>query len=118
MQLSGIVNCRNLEEMNPEEEEVTEKIIDDFKGSREHLQESAGTTGLEELDWALEKVNTTWNRLVGEYEARKNGKAVSSPLYENAYAAFSGRGNDWVNELAAARMLLLQAEIHTVIEDP
>jgi len=117
MHLSGIVNCRDLEKMNPAEEEVTENIIDDFKSSRKHLQEAASATGLEELEWALEKVDTTWGQLVEEYEAGKNGKAVSSPLFENIYAVLSQDENDWVNELAATRLLLQQAVIRTVTAD-
>ncbi|HHI94903.1 MAG TPA: hypothetical protein ENK04_15605 [Gammaproteobacteria bacterium] len=118
MHLSGIVHCRNLEKMNTEEEEVTENIIDDFKSCRKHLQEAARATGLEELEWALEKVDITWNQLVEESEARKNSKVVSSPLFENIYAALSEDENDWVNELAATRLLLQQAEIRTGIVDP
>jgi hypothetical protein len=117
MQLSGIVNCRNFEEMNPDEDEITEKIINRFKDSRELLREAAEVTGLEESDWLLEKVDTTWNQVVGEYETIKNGGAVSSPLYENLYTALSGKENEWMKELAAARLLLRQSEIRTVIAD-
>lgn len=115
VQLSGIVGCRNLEVMNPEEQEVTETVIDSFESSRERLEELASETGLEELDWFLNKVASTWNQLVGENEAARNGKTVSNPLYEGISSAFFGQGSDWVNELASARMLLIQAEISTEI---
>lgn len=118
MHLSGIVNCRNLEEMNPVEEEVTENIIDDFKSSRKHLQKIASATGLEELEWALDRVDFTWNQVVVEYEDGRNGKSISSPLFEHIYAVRSEDEYDWVKELLAARLLLQQAEIRSVFANP
>ncbi len=53
MHLSAIVSCRNREELIPEEQEVTEKIIDDFKANYEVLKNAAGETGLEELDKSI-----------------------------------------------------------------
>ena len=117
MQISGIVNCRNLEEMNPEEQEITKKIIGSFESSRERLEEVAAGAGLEELDWFLNKVDSSWNQLVGENESARDGKTVSSPLYEGNYPALFEEESDWMNELAAARMLLVQAEISTDISN-
>ena len=117
MQLSGIVNCRNLEEMNPEEQEITKKIIDNFESNRERLEEIAAGTGLEELDWFLNKVNSAWNQLVEENESVRDGKNVSSPLYEGIYSHFTGKESDWLIELAVARMLLVQAEISSKISN-
>ena len=113
MQLSGIVNCRNLEEINPEEQKITEKIIDNFENNREHLEKIAAGTGLGELDWFLNIVNSTWNQLIEENESVRDGKTVSSPLYEGIYSVFSGKESDWLNELAVARMLLVQFEVNT-----
>ena len=115
MQLSGIVNCRNMEELSPEEQDVTEKIIDSFRSSHGRLKGATTATGLEELDWFIDKVDSCWNRVVDEYETAKNGKTVSSPLYEGIYATLSGQESDWAEELGCARMLLQQAEIRAVI---
>ena len=116
VQLSGILNCRNWDEMHPEEEDTTEKIIDEFKASRELLSKSVVKTGLEELEWVLDKVDATWNQLVEEYEFAKDRREVSNPLYESMYSALSGEQSDWVNELAGARLLLRQAEIRILNE--
>ena len=113
MQLSGIVNYSNLKEMNPIEEEVTDKIVEGFKINHKYLQEAAIEFNIEELDWAVDKVETTWNKLIGEFEAAKDGKTISSPLYEGIYAVFSEQQSEWLSEIAATRILLRQAEIYT-----
>ena len=114
MQLSGVFSCRNLAEMNPKEEDVTEKIINDFRCSLKRLGELAAATELDEVDWALDKVDATWNQLIAEFEAVRDGDTVTSPLFEGIYAALSGQTNEWLDELAAVRMLLRQAEIRAL----
>ena len=117
MQLSGIVSCRNLEEMNPVEQSVTDKIIDVFKNNRERLEEVATATGLEEITLCLEKVDHSCNLLVGEFESARDGKTVSSPLYEGIYSALSGQESDWMREFGVVSMLLLQAEVRVATSD-
>ena len=117
VQLSRIVGCRNLEVMNPVEQEVTDKIIDVFKNSRECLEAAATEKEFEELNWFLDKVDSSWNDLFIEYEAAKAGKTVPSPLYEGIYSAFLGQENERVKELGAMCMLLVQAEVCAAISE-
>ena len=117
IQLSGIVGCRNLEEMHPVEQDVTDRIIDVFKNNRERLEVAAMERESEELNWFLDEVDATWNKLLIEYEAVKDGKTVSSPLHEGIYSALLGQGSDWVIEFGIMRMLLIQAEVCAVISE-
>ena len=52
----------------------------------------------------------TWNQVVNEFEAIKAGKTVDSSLCMNSYRALRGDENEKTSELAAVKMLLLQAE--------
>ena len=117
VQLSGIVGCRNLEEINPVEQDVTDKIIDEFKNSRECLEAVATERKFEELNWFLDKVDASWNDLLIEYESAKGGKTVPSPLYEGIYSALPGQENERVKELGLMRMLLVQVEVYAAISE-
>ncbi len=54
------------------------------------------------------------NQVVSEFEAAKAGKVTVEPLCMITHLALAGEDNERINELAAARMLILQAECHEV----
>ena len=101
-----------MEEMHPVEQDVTNRIIDVFKNNRERLEVAAMERESEELNWFLDEVDTSWNELLIEYEAAKDGKTVSSPLYEGIYSGLPGQESNRMKELGAMRMLSVQAEVY------
>lgn len=109
-EISAILNCRDLEILHPEEDDVFSKAIDAFKRNRDLVVITAEKTGLDEFEWALAYLDETWNQVTNEYEANKAGQTVDSPLCMNSYRFLAGEGNEKTTELAAAKMLLLQAE--------
>lgn len=109
-EISAILNCRDLENLHPEEDDVLSKAIDAFKRNRELVVITAEKTGLDEFEWALAYLDETWNQVMNEFEAIKDGQTVDSPLCMNSYRALAGDENEKTTELAAMKILLLQAE--------
>ena len=109
-QISAIVNCRDLTNLHPQEEDIFLKVIDSFKSKREILETFAEKTGLEELNNALAYLDESWNQVIGEFEAAKTGQTISDPLWMNLYPPATDEGNEKALDLAVTRILLLQAE--------
>ncbi|MEX0916170.1 MAG: hypothetical protein WDZ60_09765, partial [Wenzhouxiangellaceae bacterium] len=65
---------------------------------------------------ACSYLNESWNQVVREFEAAKAGQPVFQPLCMNAHLALTGQVSDQTTELAATRILLLQAECMSAIE--
>jgi hypothetical protein len=108
--ISGVLNCRDIESLHPEEDDVLSKAISAFKRNRELVAITAKKSKLDEFALALAYLDETWNQVVKEFEAIKAGKAIDNPLCMNSYRALSGDENEKANELAALKMLLFQAE--------
>lgn len=108
--ISAILKCRDIKILHPEEDDVLSKAIDAFKRNREFIVSMAEKSKLEEFELALAFLDETWNQVVNEFEAIKAGKPVDSPLCMNSYRALRGEENQKASELAAVKMLLLQAE--------
>ena len=112
--ISAVLNCRDIEILHPEEDDVLSKAIDAFKRNRELVVIIAEKAKLDEFALALAYLDETWSQVVNEFEAIKAGKAIDNPLCMNSYRALSGDENEKTNELAALKMLLLQAECRMV----
>jgi hypothetical protein len=110
MQLSGIIACRNLDRLHPVEEEVVSKVIKSFKDNRSKVVAVADSTGSEYFTMAVHYLDGIWNHTVAEFEALKAGKRVETPLCVEVLAALTGQENERTRQLAALRLLLLQAE--------
>lgn len=108
--VSAIINCRHIENLHPEENDAISKAIDAFKYNREFVATTAKESKLDELELVLEYLDQTWNQVVNEFDAIKMGKSVASPLCMNTYRALCRDENEKNNELAAVKILLLQAE--------
>jgi hypothetical protein len=110
IQLSGILACRDPENLHPDENEVFSRSLESFERNRDLVAEAAENTGSELLAWAYNYLNQTWDQVVREFEAAKAGQPIARPLCMNAHLALAGQVNDQTTELAAARILMLQAE--------
>ena len=113
-EISAILNCRDLKMLHPEEDDVLSKAIDAFKRNRDLLVITAEKTDLDEFKWALAYLDETWDQVTSEYEAKKAAQTVGNPLCMNSYSFLAGDENEKTTELAAAKMLLLQAECRMV----
>ena len=109
-QISAILYCRDLTNLLPEEEEVLSKAIDSFNRNKEIIVASAEETGLEEFVFASWYLDEIGNQVVSEYEAVQTGQTINDPLCMSPYNAMTGGESERMNELAAVRMLLRQAE--------
>lgn len=108
--ISAILNCRDLNNLHPEEDDVLSKVIEDFHTSRELVLAAAEKTNTDEFGWAIDILEDTWNTVVDEFEAVNRGLPVAKPLCMNQFLALDGEENQEILQLGIARMLLLQAE--------
>ncbi len=115
-QLSGILACRNPDNLHPDENEVLSKSAESFERNHDLVAEAAERTGSEYLAWAYNYLSETWDQVVREFESVKAGHNVAQPLCMNAHLALAGETNDQLADLAAARILLLQAECMSTVE--
>lgn len=117
VQLSGILACRDLERLHPNESEALSKSVESFERNRDLIAEATKNTGSEHLAWAHDYLNQTWNQVVSEFEAVKAGQEVAVPLCMNAHRALAGEADDQTAEFAVARILMLQAECAIAAEN-
>lgn len=115
-QLSGILACRDPENLHPDENEVFSKSVESFERNRDHVAEAAERTGSEHLALACEYLEESWNQVVNEFEAAKAGQAVALPICMHAHLALSGEANDHTKNLAAVRIFMLQVECMSAAE--
>jgi len=109
-EMSAILNCCNLDNLHPEEEDAFEKAGNAFEYNHEIVKLSAEKTNLEEFEYALGYLNDTWSQVKEEFETIKAGKMVDIPLCINGYRALSGDENEETVEFAVLKVILLQAE--------
>lgn len=110
MTLSGILACRDPDNLHPDEHEVFSRAIETFERHRDEVTEAAEQANSEQLHWACDYLSETWGQVVDEFEAAKAGQPIPDPLCMNAHNAIAGEANEQTMELAALRMLLLQDE--------
>ncbi|GAB3681975.1 hypothetical protein [Salinisphaera aquimarina] len=115
-QLSGILACRDPENLHPNEQEVFSKAVESFERNRDDVAEAAETTSADHLAWACSYLNESWDQVVDEFEAAKAGQIVSQPLCMSAHLALAGQSTEHTTDLAALRILMLQAECMSTAE--
>ncbi len=101
-QLSGILACRDPENLHPDENEVFSKLVESFKRNRDRVTETAETTDSEHLALACNYLNETWDQVVHEFEAAKAGQPVTQPFCMNSHLALAGETSDQTMELGSA----------------
>ncbi len=116
MVLSGILACRDPENLHADEHGLFSKAIETFERLRDEVAEEAEQTNSEQLVWASDYLNETWGQVVDEFEAERAGQPVADPFCMNAHNAISGEANEQTMELAALRLLLLQDECERLAE--
>lgn len=109
-QLSGILACRDPDNLHPEENEAFSKAFESFEHNRDLVAAAAESVGSEHLAWACNYLNETWDKVVHEFESARAGKPAAQPLCMIAHHAISGQVNDQTTELVAARTYILQEE--------
>lgn len=110
VQLSGIMMCRDLENLHPKEEEVFSSAIKSFERNQDIIAEAAEKTGLEHFKLALDYIERYWNQVHDEFENTKAGRETTEPLCMLEHLALTDHNNERVAELASVRILILQSE--------
>ena len=108
--LSGIMMCRDLENLHPKEEEVFSSAIESFERNRDIIAGDAENTGLEHFILALDYLERYWNQVRNEFENTKAGRETTEPLCMLEHLALTDHNNERVAELASVRILILQSE--------
>ncbi len=109
MQISAILVCRGLQNLLSEEDEVLSKTLDTFERNRKVFANAADPRQTEHFALALEYLDCNWNRVIDEIESVNAGRVVENPLCMIHYPLLSGQDNEDTVEIAAVRLLLLQA---------
>ena len=110
MQLSGIMVCRDLDNLHPDEHKVFSKVLEAFKSGRDHVAAVAEGVDSEYMEWACDRLDQAWNQIVEEFEERKAGRIVKEPLCMVPHLAIVGEANDQSVEIGLMRMLMLEDE--------
>lgn len=113
MHVSAIITCRGVKDLHPEEDEVLSIAIETFRTNREIVANAADQTGTEHSALALDYLDRNWHRLVCEYECVKANRAIEDPLCMSPHRTIAGKESKHSQELAAIRLVVLQAECST-----
>ncbi len=110
IEFSGILSCRDLENLHPEEEKVVEKILHCFGNNLEKLEDFVKQEGTEIFEEAMEYLKATKAEVNQELEATEAGETITDPLWKKyGYSQTSGDGGRYL-EILSMGMLLRQAE--------
>ena len=74
-----------------------------------------GQTETEHFALALDYLDRNWDRVVDEYDSVKANRAIEDPICMTPHLAIAGEESEHVQELAAIRLVILQAECSSAI---
>ena len=117
LHVSAIITCRGVKDLHPEEDGILARAVDTFKRNREIVANAASKTETEHFALALDYLDRTWGRIVEEYDSVKANRAIEEPLCMMPHRAIAGEESEHVQELAAIRLVILQAECGRAIAD-
>ena len=115
MQVSAIINCRGVQDLHPDEDEILSRAVDTFNTSREIVQNAANQKDTEHFELALDYLDRNWGRLIDEVEAVKAGRTVEEPLCMTPHLAIAGQESEHVVDIVVIRLVLLQAECNRTV---
>ena len=110
IQVSAIITSCGLRDLHPDEEETLAKAIDSFKDKYQMVADAAQRTGADETALALDFLDRNWNRIIDELKAGDADRTVRDPLCMTVHLALAGDETEHAGEMAAIRVLMLQAE--------
>ena len=113
--VSAIITCRGVKDLHPEEDDILAMAVDTFRRSREIVANAAGQTETEHFALALDYLDRTWGRVVDECDSVKANRAIEEPLCMTPHLAIAGEESEHMQELAAVRLVILQAECSRAI---
>ena len=117
MHISAIITCRGVKDLHSEEDGILAMAVDTFRRNREIVANAAGQTETEHLAVALDYLDRTWGRVVDECDSVKANQVIEDPLCMTPHLAIAGEVSERVEELAAIRLVILQAECSSAIAD-
>ena len=113
--VSAIVTCRRVRDLHPEEGDILAMAVDTFRRNREIVANAAGQTETAHFALALDYLDRAWGQVVDEYDSVKANRAIEDPLCMTPHLAIAGVESEQVQELAAIRLVILQAECSSAI---
>ena len=113
--VSAIITCRGVKDLHSEEDDILAMAVDTFKRNREIVANRARETESEHSALALDYLDRTWGRVINEYDSVKANRTVGEPLCMTPHLAIAGEESERVQELAAIRLVILQAECRAAV---
>ena len=113
--VSAIITCRGVKDLHSEEDDILAMAVDTFKRNREIVANRVRKTESEHSALALDYLDRTWGRVVNEYDSVKANRAIGEPLCMTPHLAIAGEESERVQELAAIRLVILQAECRAAV---
>ena len=108
--LSSITSCCGLNDYHDEETDLLDKLIIQFKVSRDRLTEVATETKNAIIEECCNYLDEMWNRWIDEREAIKAGQITDRPLCEDAYLSLNGENIEQINYFSNLLILLSETE--------
>ena len=110
IQVSSMIVCRSGQELHVEESETASKATASFEAHYQVVADAALGTGTDEVAIARHFLEQKWNRVREESELASAGQMIQDPLCMTYTSALAGRETEHVGNIAAVRLMLLQAE--------
>ncbi|MEC8860146.1 MAG: hypothetical protein VYE29_09125 [Pseudomonadota bacterium] len=110
MQIWGIMACRDLNNLHPDEHKAFSKSLEAFKSNRGRIVAETKAPHSKYMVWACDRLDQAWNEIVKEFDERKAGRRVMGPLCMGPHLTIAGEANDQSIEIGLMRMLLLEEE--------
>ena len=79
-EVSGIVTCRGISELHPEEEKALQTSVESFGSDRDVVAKAAEMSGAEYYGPALGFLRQVGDRVAREIEAAETGVEITEPL--------------------------------------
>ncbi|WP_028879649.1 ATP-binding protein [Terasakiella pusilla] len=115
--LSGIISCRDLDELNVLEETLFDRALETFESAHSKIVKTAEKTNHENELLAADFVAECWEAVRNEFELSKAGAKSSKPFYNDFLQNLLGKEAELPLKAAHLRIILYQAECERLRTD-
>jgi|GEM_PF-4758561 len=113
VQISSVINCCDLNALNPSEEEFLTKSVERHKANYAKIAELFESLNKDEIGFGLDFIDRCWDRIVEEAKNAEDNKQHDRPICRDSLEALAGIESEWTTELATIRLLITQAELNS-----
>jgi len=115
--LSGIISCRDLDELNVLEETLFDRALETFESAHSEIVKTAEITNHANDLLAADFVAECWEAVRNEFELSKAGAKSSMPFYNDFLQTLLGKEAELPLKAAHLRIILYQAECERLRTD-